>query len=109
MEENKLNMYRGDVFEKLVFAILFGDVIHTEFAPFNMHTELSWFNVTSFAIMLLMWPHLTLQEEKDSGFDEVGVHALSASSLGHAVIFRVSMTEQSANKDENVKPQSNTA
>lgn len=49
-----------------------------------------------------MLPHLTLQEEKDSGFDEVGIHALSASSLGHAVIFRVSMTEQSANKDENV-------
>lgn len=53
-------------------------------------------------MMLLMLPHLTLQEEKDSGFDEVGIHALSASSLGHAVIFRVSMTEQSANKDENV-------
>lgn len=51
----------------------------------------------------MMLPHLTLQEEKDSGFDEVGIHALSASSLGHAVIFRVSMTEQSANKDENVQ------
>lgn len=63
----------------------------------------------SLAMVLLMFPHLTLQEEKDSGFDEVGVHALSASSLGHAVIFRVSMTEQSANKDENVKPQSNAA
>jgi len=49
-----------------------------------------------------MLPHLTLQEEKDSGFDEVGIYALSASSLGHAVIFRVSMTEQSANKIENV-------
>lgn len=54
-------------------------------------------------MMLLMLAHLTLQEEKDSGFDEVGIHTLSASSLGHAVIFRVSMTEQSANKDENVK------
>lgn len=63
----------------------------------------------SLAMVLLMFPHLTLQEEKDSGFDEVGVHALSASSLGHAVIFRVSMTEQSANKDENIKPPSNTA
>lgn len=41
MEENKLNMYRGDVFEKLVFAILFGDIIRTEIAPFNMHTELT--------------------------------------------------------------------
>ncbi len=54
-------------------------------------------------MMLLMLAHLTLQEEKDSGFDEVGIHTLPASSLGHAVIFRVSMTEQSANKDENVK------
>lgn len=51
----------------------------------------------------LMSTHLTFQEEKDSGFDEVGVHTLSTSSLRHAVIFRISMTEQSANKDEHVK------
>ncbi len=50
-------------------------------------------------MMLLMLAHLTFQEEKDSSFDEVGIHTLSASSLRHAVIFRVSMTEQSANKD----------
>lgn len=45
-----------------------------------------------------MLAHLTFQKEKDSGFDEVGVYALSASSLGHAVILWVSMTEKSVNK-----------
>lgn len=46
----------------------------------------------------LMLAHLTLQEEKDSGFDEIGIHALSASSFGHAVILWVSMAEKSVNK-----------
>ena len=39
-------------------------------------------------------PHLTLQEEEDGGFEEGGVQALAASPLGHAVVFRVPMTEE---------------
>lgn len=48
-----------------------------------------------------MLAHLTLQEEKDSGFDEIGIYALSASSFGHAVILWVSMAEKSVNRVKN--------
>lgn len=39
--------------------------------------------------------YLTLQEEKDSGLNEVGIGTLSASPFGGTFIFRFSVAEQS--------------
>lgn len=42
--------------------------------------------------------YLTLKEEENSGFHEIGIQTLSTSSLRHAVILDVLMAEQPANR-----------
>lgn len=42
--------------------------------------------------------NLTLQEEENSSFHQIGIQTLSASSLRHAVVLYVLMAEQSAKK-----------
>lgn len=46
--------------------------------------------------------HLTLQEEENSSFHEIGIQTLSTSSLRHAVILYVLMAEQPVKENKDV-------